>query len=162
MVIIIMGVSGTGKSTIGTMLSQQLGIEFADADDFHPSSNIEKMKSGQPLTDADRLPWLQQLNDLLKVKESDGIVLACSALKESYRTILSEKLKKPPTWVYLAGSKELITERMKSRNHFMPPALLQSQLDTLEVPEVAIEVDVKQSPTEIVGIISAQLGLKKF
>ncbi len=150
-VYIIFGVSGSGKSTVAKKLSSELNLPFFDADDFHPPSNIEKMKSGKPLTDEDRYPWLNTLST--KVSEwnrAEGAVLACSALKEAYREILET----PPNlvyWVFLDGSLELIAERMNSRsNHFMPSILLESQFEALERPQKGLSVSIKKTPDQIV------------
>lgn len=146
-----MGVSGSGKSTIGKTLAQKLNIPFADADDFHPTANVEKMAGGAALTDVDRQPWLENLADLLAKHQEEGLVLACSALKASYREILNAKIPVPATIVFLSGSFELIYQRMQSRkDHFMPPALLQSQFRTLEEPEHAIEVSIDQPIEDII------------
>jgi len=151
-IIILFGVSGCGKSTIGTALSKKTGIPFFDADDFHPAENISKMKSGAPLTDEDRLPWLKALNKkLLQEAKKDGAILACSALKESYRVILNKDLTTTPTWGLLNGSFDFILQRINSREgHFMPTSLLQSQFDTLEIPDYALVLDVQQSVEAIV------------
>jgi carbohydrate kinase (thermoresistant glucokinase family) len=147
-----MGVSGSGKSTIGKALSQQTGIPFYDADDYHPADNVAKMASGQALNDADRQPWLERLAKLLQTQEqTDGAILACSALKEAYRHTLAAPLQGTPSWVFLQGSPELISARMQARSgHFMPPALLASQFATLEIPGDALVVDIDQ-PVE--GIV---------
>ena len=145
-----MGVSGSGKTTIGQLLSEKTGIPFFDGDDFHSAANKEKMKAGSPLTDADRQGWLQSLNKLA-IEESvkQGAIIACSALKEKYRKLLSENLD-DPDWVFLKGSFELISHRIKNRTgHFMPPVLLQSQFDTLELPHSAIIVQIENEPEEI-------------
>ena len=145
-----MGVSGSGKTTIGRLLSEKTGIPFFDGDDFHSAANKEKMKAGNPLTDADRQGWLQSLNKLA-IEESvkRGAIIACSALKEKYRKLLSENLDNP-AWVFLKGSFEIISHRMKNRTgHFMPPELLQSQFDTLEVPHSAIIVQIDNKPEAI-------------
>ncbi len=156
-VIIVMGVSGCGKSTIGRMLSDRTGIPFFAADDFHPPANVEKMASGQPLNDTDRQPWLDILADLLAEKEQDGgAILACSALKESYRRTLGTKLTEPPRWVYLKGSQEVILARMQARKgHFMPPELLRSQFDVLEEPTEALHISIEESPEAIISAILA-------
>ncbi|MDX2249525.1 MAG: gluconokinase [Bacteroidia bacterium] len=151
----IMGVAGSGKSTIGKMLADKLNIPFFDADDFHPPSNIEKMKSGQPLNDDDRRPWLQNIADTARNQLSvSGAVIACSALKENYRRLLCEGIESHTEWVFLNGSKEIIEERMSLRkDHFMPPALLTSQFQTLETPANAITIDISLSPEEIIAQI---------
>ena len=140
MIVLVMGVAGVGKTTIGEALAQALGARFIDADDYHPPENVAKMKAGIPLQDADRWPWLERLNE--ELKEHQNAVLACSALKESYRRRLAEGIADFRI-VYLHASAELIRERMKTRQHrYMPPALLDSQLATLEPPGDAIEIDV--------------------
>ena len=152
-IIIVFGVSGCGKSTIGKALSEKTGIPFFDADDFHPTSNILKMKAGTPLTDVDRLPWLQALNKkMLLEAKAGGAILACYALKESYREILSKDLSVKPTWALLNGSLDFILNRINSREgHFMPTSLLQSQFDTLEIPDYALSLDVRKSVEELVA-----------
>ena len=157
-VIVVMGVSGCGKSTVGSLLALKLNLPFYDADDYHPTENVEKMAAGLPLNDTDRQGWLEKLNKLLKEQEHLGLILACSALKESYRKILATGLHKRITWVYLKGSYEDIWQRIQARNdHFMPPALLQSQFETLEVPTYALEIDIANSPEKIVDDIAAYL-----
>lgn len=151
-----MGVSGSGKTTVGKLLAQQLNIPFYDADEFHPQSNIDKMTAGQPLDDSDRKPWLELLSQkIFTWDRKRGAVLACSALKESYRSILSSQLQLH--WVFLEGSKELIKHRMKERAHFFPEQLLQSQFDTLEVPDYGIHADINQPPGTLVPYIIKQL-----
>ena len=157
MIIIVMGVSGSGKSTIGKLLADKLNLPFYDADDFHPISNIQKMKSGIALEDADRKPWLELLNEKLRKWSDSGAVLACSALKESYREILTKGLPSAK-WVYLFGTADMIASRIvRRRGHYMPPALLESQLKTLEEPEYGIKVDVSSNTEEIVTKIIKEL-----
>jgi len=160
MVIILMGVSGSGKTTIGRLLSKQLGWAYYDADDFHSAANVEKMHSGIPLNDEDRRPWLESLRKLIhkSLDHDENIVLACSALKESYREylVLDERVR----LVYLKGDYDLIQERLNERHgHYMNPKLLDSQFDTLEEPTDALTVDVSSTPREIVKTIRKHLGL---
>ena len=154
-----MGVSGCGKSTIGTLLAQDLGIPFFDGDDFHPESNIQKMSSGQALNDDDRQGWLETLNDLAKKQlENNSCVIVCSALKQKYRDILSDTIEDDTEWVHLAGSFNQILERVNSRaDHFMPSELLKSQFDTLENPEDAIQIDISLTPENIIKKIKQKL-----
>jgi gluconokinase len=151
MITIVMGVSGSGKTTVGKLLAQSLNWDFSDADDFHPSANIEKMSRGIPLEDADRFPWLLQLQAAIDrwLLENKNVVLACSALKASYREILSRDQQRMKI-VYLKCSFEVLAARLTSReNHYMKADLLLSQLDTLEEPEDAIIIDASQ-PLELV------------
>jgi gluconokinase len=154
-VIIVMGVSGCGKSTIGQPLAARLGYPFLDADEFHPPGNVAKMAAGTPLTDADRQPWLEQLNGKLRAQRN--AVLACSALKESYRQILSNGIDNC-RFVHLRGSIELIRARLAERKHrYMPASLLESQFATLEPPEGAIEVDISKDPQQCLEAIATHL-----
>lgn len=158
-VVIIMGVSGCGKSTVGRAFADKAGFAFLDADDFHPARNIEKMKKGEPLTDEDRQPWLQALVDLLgrRCLAGENIVLACSALKNRYRDILSSGAASP-RYVFLEGSASLIKARLQGREgHFMPGSLLKSQFDTLEVPDKAERVSIDRPVDAIVQEISRRL-----
>jgi carbohydrate kinase (thermoresistant glucokinase family) len=158
-IIYIMGVSGSGKTTIGEKLSAKIKIPFFDADDFHSLANKEKMHAGHPLTDEDRAGWLMTINQLAKDQVAkEGAIIACSALKEKYRTILSDGITVPVYWVFLQGSYECIQERMKARkDHFMPAAMLQSQFETLEIPAGAITVDISNSPDAIVETLISRL-----
>lgn len=153
MIIIVCGVSGTGKSTIGKLLADTLHIPFYDADDFHSTKNIQKMRSGLALTDEDRAPWLESLSIKLSQWESQqGAVLACSSLKESYRKLLSSKCNLGIHWVMLNGSKELLTERLNSRKgHYFDSSLLSSQLNTLELPSYGLVVNVQLPPEKIIN-----------
>ncbi len=151
MIAIVMGVSGSGKTTVGKLLAQSLDWDFSDADDFHPSANIEKMSRGIPLEDADRLPWLLQLQATIDrwLLENKNVVLACSALKTSYREMLYRD-QQGIKIVYLKGSFDLLAARLKTRqNHYMKADLLLSQLDTLQEPEDAIIIDASQ-PLEVI------------
>ena len=158
-VLVVMGVSGTGKSTIGKLLSKALDIPFYDGDDFHPEANVKKMSAGQPLNDDDRQGWLKKLNVLATEHSLQGAVIACSALKENYRILLANGMKETMRFVYLEGSFELIKSRLEKRTgHFMPLALLKSQFDTLEPPSDAISVSVSQTPEKIVQLILDQIS----
>jgi len=163
-IVFIMGVSGVGKSTIGNLLSEALGIPFFDGDDYHPEENILKMSNGQALNDKDRQGWLETLNDLAKRElQGQGAIIACSALKTSYREILNRQIQKDVHWVFLNGTFEEIKKRIGGREgHFMSVDLLQSQFDSLEVPEHAIDVDISLTPKKIVEVISNQLEKSVF
>jgi len=153
-----MGVSGTGKTTIGQLLAKKLALPFFDGDDFHPEANVAKMASGKPLNDQDRQEWLITLNRLLQSKKDSGAIVACSALKNSYRTILSKGIEGDLCFVHLKGSLEEVKSRMEQRKgHFMPLKLLQSQFDTLEEPKDAITVSIMATPNDIIRDILAQL-----
>jgi carbohydrate kinase (thermoresistant glucokinase family) len=159
-VIFIMGVSGSGKTTVGRLLAKETGMPFFDGDDFHSTANKEKMKAGIPLTDEDRLEWLQQLNVLATEQgRSKGAVIACSALKEKYRTILGKGIQQLQ-WIFLKGDYELILGRVQQRkDHYMPPSLLRSQFDALEIPPSAITVDIDQPVTAMLQQIRSALPL---
>ncbi len=160
MVVIVMGVSGSGKSTIGMMLARDLGCDFRDADDLHPQENRDKMHRGIPLTDEDRRPWLAAVRALIDRYENAGtnLVIACSALKEAYRKTLTDGVHDVRI-VYLKGSIELIAQRLAARHgHFFDAALLRSQFDALEEPREAIVVDIAGTPAEIVAAIHARLA----
>jgi gluconokinase len=155
-ILILMGVSGSGKSTIGGPLAARLGFPFLDADEFHPPENVAKMAAGIPLTDDDRQPWLERLNRELRSRKK--AVLACSALKQSYREILTRDIR-APVFVFLKGEIELIRSRLANRKHrYMPASLLESQFATLEPPADAIELDIAQPPERCVEAILRALG----
>jgi gluconokinase len=160
MVVIVMGVTGAGKTTIGCLLAEQLGWQFADADDFHPVANVEKMRHGIPLTDEDRRPWLERLRAEIDgwLSSNKNVVLACSALKRRYR----QQLEAGPQvrFVYLKGSAALIAERLRARHgHFAGEAILAGQFADLEEPGDALTVDISATPEEIVAEIQAKLHL---
>jgi carbohydrate kinase (thermoresistant glucokinase family) len=146
MLIIVTGVSGTGKTTIGSGLANHFNLPFFDADHFHPAENIAKMSEGFPLNDQDRQPWLQALaSQLLKSEKSGGAVLACSALKESYREIL--KVTPDVRWIHLKGKRDLIWDRMLARkNHYMKAGMLDSQFATWEEPDYGLKLSIDQTP----------------
>jgi carbohydrate kinase (thermoresistant glucokinase family) len=152
MIVVIMGVTACGKSTVGKLLAKQLSLPFIEGDNFHPPENILKMSTGTPLTDEDRRPWLEALSKELKIHEQKrGAVLACSALKEIYREILQQSLHEKITWIYLEGSETILKERIRNRNgHFMPEELLHSQLITLEIPSYAYCFSIEKEPETIV------------
>ena len=158
---VIMGVSGVGKTTIGELLSAKTNLPFFDGDDFHSAENITKMASGKALNDADRKDWLLRLNKLIKENNTkQGCILACSALKESYRKILSSDNEMQIQFIFLQGSYNEILQRLQQRkNHFMSTALLASQFDTLEVPTDAFNISINNSPEEIVAIIQNKFFL---
>jgi len=154
-----MGVSGSGKTTIGSALGEKLGWRFIDADDFHPPENVAKMAAGTPLTDADRRPWLQAINRELWKSDSrnEDVVLACSALKEAYRRRLVDGIARYEI-VFLHGTFDLVRSRMAERRHrYMPASLLESQFATLEPPARAIEIDVAASIEDCVAAIAGKL-----
>ena len=158
MIIVVMGVCSSGKTLIGDLLAKRLGLPFYDGDNFHPESNISKMRKGIALNDKDRLPWLKNIaNNMQKWDKDGGAVVACSALKNTYRDILrtgSSDLR----FVYLKGTKEIIIERIKNRKgHFFPDLLVDSQFATLEEPEDAIVIDIKLEPETIVEEIVKKL-----
>jgi len=160
MIVIVMGVVGAGKTTIGKLLASELGWQFADADDFHPQANVEKIRSGIPLTDDDRRPWLERLRSQIEawIAEGHNGVLACSALKQSYR----QELDAGPhvRFVFLKGSADLIAQRLQSRHgHFANAQILASQFADLEEPAGAVNADISATPHQIVAEIRQKLGL---
>ena len=154
-----MGVSGSGKTTVGKALASALGIPFYDADDFHPQDNIVKMDQGIPLQDLDRESWLETLSkNLTQWEAATGAVLACSALKETYRTVLQSGVENDVTWVYLYGRSKLIKERMAGRRgHYFKPELLDSQLADLEPPQYGWHFNISSSADHIVKSILDKL-----
>jgi len=160
MIIVLMGVSGSGKTTVGRLLAEQLGWKFFEADDYHSGASVEKMRSGIPLDDDDRRPWLEALRELIRdcLRRGESAVLACSALKESYREFLL--IDERVVLVYLKGDYEIIQKRLaRRRGHYMNPNLLGSQFDTLEEPAAAAHVDISPGPGEIVKEVRSRLGL---
>ena len=158
MIVVVMGVSGAGKSTIGKLLAERLGVPFLDADEYHPPENVAKMAAGTPLNDADRWPWLELLNG--KLIEQKNAVLACSALKEVYRQRLSQGIA-DCRFVYLRGSLELIRSRLAERKHrYMPASLLESQFATIEPPSDAIAIDISAGIADCVEAISLALAAR--
>ena len=155
-----MGVTGAGKTTVGNLLAQQLGWEFTDADSFHSPANVEKIRLGIPLDDADRAPWLKSLRQAIEqwMAKRQDVVLACSALRKSYRDQLS--VSSEVRFVYLKGSYDLIYQRLRHRHgHFASETILASQFASLEEPNDAITVDIDHSEDEIVAEIVRQLGI---
>ncbi|MGA7932930.1 MAG: gluconokinase [Kovacikia sp.] len=160
-IILITGVSGSGKTTIGERLAEALGWQFWDGDDFHPVQNIEKMRRGIPLTDRDRAPWLLAMQRAIHswIETHTPVVMACSALKSSYRQILYQP-SDPVYLIYLKGSFELIQQRLNQRQgHYMKADLLKSQFAALEEPENALIIDISQPPALITTQIRSALGL---
>ncbi len=153
-----MGVSGCGKTTVGKLLALRLGLDFFDADDFHPSENVEKMKNGIPLDDQDRQGWLTSINEFCKkITSTSSTVFACSALKSKYRATLSENIN--AKWICLEGSYDQIKERLSQRKgHYMAPGLLKSQFKTLEVPKSAFTVSINYNPEAIVDKILMEIS----
>lgn len=160
MIVLVMGVSGAGKSTIGRALAAALQADFLEADAFHSEANVAKMTRGIPLDDSDRWPWLDAIGRALDQAVMDGkrVVLACSALKQAYRDRLLKDGSRSGFTVFLRGDPDIIATRMSGRSgHFMPPTLLPSQLATLEPPKDAITVDIAKAPDEILWEILAKL-----
>ncbi len=159
MVLVIMGVVGSGKTTVGTLLAHKLGWGFADADDFHPAENIQKISHGVPLTDGDRAPWLQAMRNAIQQWQREGknVILACSALKHSYR----EELRAGNVrFVYLKGDAPLIARRLHARRgHFATDSILESQFADLQEPCDALAVSIAQTPEAIVAEIIDKLKL---
>lgn len=161
-IIFIMGVSGSGKTTVGKLLAAKTGIPFFDADDFHSEANKEKMKAGHPLTDDDRKDWLQKINALAVEQVAlQGAVIACSALKAEYRVTLTKEIENP-LWVFLNGSYEIIYQRISNRKeHYMPASLLRSQFESLEIPADAFAITTdSNTPDAIVQMIVNKLEMQ--
>ena len=161
MIILLMGVAGSGKTKIGKMLGDRLGWRFYDGDDYHPENNIRKMSSGIPLTDEDRTPWLLRLNAIMRetTRAGENIIVGSSALKQSYRDILGKGVDDLRI-VYLKGSFDLLFARMqKRRGHYMKPEMLQSQFDALEEPQDALTIDVTAASDAVVSQIMKAFSL---
>ena len=156
--VIVMGVSGSGKTTIGLKLAERLGWKFIESDHFHSRENIQKMASGIPLTDADRELWLECLHAVLvdRSRDDQSVIMTCSALKERYRQILKFGLS-GICFVYLKGDYDLIWQRMQAREHFMKPEMLKSQFEALEEPIDAIIIDISKSPDQMIEEILVQI-----
>ena len=151
-----MGVTGCGKTTIGSKLARSLGVLFLDADDFHPEANLKKMSSGTPLDDSDRIPWLESLRE--ELRSNRGCVLACSALKQNYRSML-EDADRNTVFIMLDISKETARRRLLSRaNHFMPETLIDSQFDSLERPTEALVVDAEAPVNSVLDVILRKIS----
>ncbi|MGH7834601.1 MAG: gluconokinase [Candidatus Binatia bacterium] len=160
MIIILMGVSASGKTTVGRLLAREIGWNFYEGDDFHSEESIARMRRGIALTDQDRLPWLQAIRKIIQaaLDRGENAVIACSALKGSYRAML--RINDDVVFVYLKAGPSLIQERLKGRaGHFMSPDLLESQFDALEEPREALPVDASLPPEEIVRIIRNSLSV---
>ena len=160
MIVIVMGVVGAGKTTVGRLLAEQLGWQFADADDFHPASNVEKIRHGISLNDDDRQPWLASLRNAITawIAQHRNVVLACSALKRSYRQelVVGSEVR----FVYLKGSADLIADRLRARHgHFAGEQILASQFADLEEPNEAVTVEIDSTPNQTVAEIRKKLGL---
>ena len=161
MIVILLGVSGAGKTTVGQLLADELGWKFYEGHELHPRSNVKKMRQGIPLTDMDRWPWLERLRELLgeSIARKENVILACSALKEKYREYLqiSDEIK----WVYLKGKYRLIADRLQlRRDHFMNPILLRSQFEILEEPKGdVVIVDIDATPTKLAQTIRKELQI---
>ncbi len=162
MIIVVIGVAGSGKTTVGTMLAAAMKCPFLEGDSLHSTENIDKMSHGIPLTDSDREPWLSAIHARILdyVERDQNLVVACSALKQEHRQVLAKGI--PITWVYLKGSPALIRSRVRHRpNHFMKVDLLASQFDALEEPDDAVVVDVSAPPSVIVEHILSQLRIPR-
>lgn len=157
MYIIVMGVAGSGKSTVGKLLAKRLQWPFYDGDDFHPPENIEKISRGEALNDSDREPWLKAIKDMMESHDGPAVI-ACSALKKSYRDYIRGKMKKV-RFVYLKGTRKILEMRLSNRKrHFAGAGILESQLETLEEPDSAVVEDIERDP----GLITQDIILKLF
>lgn len=156
--VVVMGVSGCGKTTVGQLLADRLGWEFVESDLYHSQEDIRKMSSGIPLSDDDRWPWLKHLNEVIRdaQQREQPVVVACSALKQQYRNLLSSGIE-GLIYIYLKGDYELIYSRMKLREHFMEAGMLASQFEILEEPSDALVVDINQPPEKIVNYLLEKL-----
>ncbi len=162
MIIVVIGVAGSGKTTVGMLLAEAMHCPFLEGDSLHSKQNIDTISHGIPLTDADRAPWLAAIHNhiLYWFERGQDLVVGCSALKQRYREVLAEGV--PITWVYLKGSFGLIRSRLRRRpNHFLKADMLQSQFDTLEEPSNALVVDVSAPPGAIVEQILSELRIEK-
>ena len=162
MTVVVMGVTGAGKSAVGKLLANELGWTFVEGDDFHPPANVDKMRQGIPLDDEDRRPWLDAIRNRLDQarRQGENVVLACSALKHRYQDYLAGHASEAVRFVYLFGSPEMIRQHLANRTgHFMNPALLASQFEDLEPPEHAIRVEINHPPPELVAEIRTKLGI---
>ena len=153
-----MGVSGSGKTSIGQLLAQELSFPFVEGDDYHPITNIEKMSQGLPLNDSDREPWLDKLHHIAVDHLNSGCVISCSALKEAYRRRLAYSIETKVSWVYLKGNYDQVFDRInKRKGHFMKSGMLRSQFEVLEEPKNAIEVNIAATPKTIIQEIKQRL-----
>jgi gluconokinase len=163
MILVIMGVSASGKSTVGRLLAERLGWKFCEGDDFHSKASLRKMSRGVPLNDQDRTPWLKAIRKLIStaVEKGENVVIACSALKKSYRRML--EVGEKVIFIYLKADRALIRRRLENRTgHFMNPSLIESQFQALETPHAALQVDAGLPPAEIVRLIRNHLSTRGF